>query len=160
MGVAERIQAIQEALKPQEVAPESDGQPAMEEAQAALQEAFQEALKAKPKRVRPKKLTPDEELVSLQRKWRLTYPDRAIPENLETLRRLIPSGLSKGEVRQFLVGSLEEAKTTFLRTYNTSWTKVDLERRVKEAGVANAPRVFEPRTMKDIQEAIRFLSDE
>lgn len=99
-------------------------------------------------------------IVSLQRKWRLTYPDRAIPDDLETLKALIPIAITRKERLQFLHGSLEEAKKTFLKVVNTSWTQEDLKRSLLEAGVHNALDGFDAETRKSlVKGVIRFLPE-
>lgn len=134
--------------------------------QAGLAQAFQAAT-AQASRQRPRKLSPEEELVALQRKWHLVqpFPDGkgqpgdGLPGDLATLRQVIPSGLRPMEVRAFLYGSLEEAKHIFLRVFNTSWSKRDLGRRLLEAGVPNGLQGFDKGTRKELEGAIRLLSD-
>ena len=107
----------------------------------------------------PKRLSPAEEQVALQRKWALVHPGDGMPEGLKELRVLIPSGLKPMEVRTFLRGSLGEAKRTFLVTLNQSWSKTELKRRLLEVGAPHALLIFEPPTRKALEGAIRMLSD-
>jgi len=154
-SIAEVLEGLPKVLKP-ERRPRLKAKPkAMPPAD--LQKAYMQALEAQAKR-KPRRLNLDETLVALQRKWHLVYSN-GVPDDLETLRRVMPSGLTKMERRSFLIGSLEEAKMAFLTILNTSWTKADLERQVQEAGVPNALRVFDKGTRKSLEGAIRFLTD-
>ena len=109
---------------------------------------------------KPKPLSSAEKLVALQRKWRLAYPDDGLPEDMPSLLKVVPSGLSRRELQQFLRGGLEDAKITFLKTYNTSWTKAKLAEATRKAGVPNALQVFPRQTRREIEQGIRFLTDE
>jgi len=113
----------------------------------------------KPKPVRLPQLTNGMKLVALQRKWHLVYPNDGMPGDLETLRRLVPSGLSKQETNQFIRGSLGEAQVAFLKILNTSWTKADLNASLAEAGLAKGLKGFDRETERSLQEVIRFKTD-
>lgn len=107
----------------------------------------------------PKKLTEQEVLVSLQRKFREIYPDKAIPEAVEELKTMIPSGLTEEEVYNYLRGSLELAKRIYLITLNQSYTKEHLRFNASKAGVSNALSVFDNKTRAGLENAIKFLPD-
>jgi len=122
-----------------------------------LQKAYLKALEAQARR-EPRELNPDETLVALQRKWHLVYSN-SVPDDSETLMRVVPSGLTETERRGFLLGSLEEAKRAFLIILNTSWTRERFWEAAREAGVHNALAVFEEATRRDLEHTIRFKTD-
>jgi hypothetical protein len=103
-------------------------------------------------------LTDLERKVALQYRWHQTFNASMgdIPEDLETLCRLIPP-VSEGEVRKFLYAALEQAKTTFLKALNTSWATSQLEKNLNEAGVAGALEVFDEKTREHLKGVIRYL---
>ena len=118
----------------------------------------QAAARAKPPPM-PRKLKPAEEMIALQRRWHLVYSDGNIPGELETLRKVIPSGLTPKEHRQLLIGSLEEAKIAFLHLINRSMTKRELWFLAAENGVEHALDGFEPKTRKSLEQVIKLHSD-
>ena len=154
-SIAEVLEGLPKVLKP-ERRPRLKAKPKAL-SPADLQKAYSAAL-IKQSRAWPRKLNQDETLVALQRKWHLVYSN-GVPSDLEVLKRVVPSGLKEREIRAFMLGAFEEAKMAFLTILNTSWTKADLERRVQEAGVPNALRVFDKGTRKSLEGAIRFLTD-
>ena len=105
-----------------------------------------------------RRLTAKETRIALERKWHLTY-GTAAPQDMESLQRLIPSGLKPAEQRRWLLGGLEEAKAAFLKVFNTSWTKEALRSHLESEGLANALEAFGPEERKDITGAIRMLTD-
>lgn len=113
----------------------------------------------KPGEVQRKVLTPKEKVVALQRKWKLSYPNKVLPEDLSLLMEIIPPGLTKPEIRGFLTGSLEEAKVTWLINFNQSRTKMQLQERNRQAGVEKALEVFESRLRKELVLALRYLPE-
>ena len=104
-------------------------------------------------------LSRGEKRLALQRKWALAFADQEVPEDIKTLQALIPSRLDQREATQFLKDSLEEAKSTFVWTLNTSWTKANFWERAEKAGVHHALNVFDRQTRKGLEKAIRYLTD-
>lgn len=122
-----------------------------------LQAAYQQALR-EPSPVRLKPLKPLEMLVALQRKWAQVYETEP-PDDTKALEKVVPSGLSKTERQQFLRGALENGKATWLRLLNTHWTKRELEERCRKEGVTRVLEVFDPKTRRELERAVRFLTD-
>lgn len=121
-----------------------------------LQDAYKEAGEAA--YVTPR-LTKKQKIVALQRKYSLIHPGENIPDEYESLKLIIPSGLTKKESSSFLYGSLEEAKSTWLRIANTSWTKKSFQQKAKDEGVQEALMAFDPKTRINLKRQIRMLSD-
>lgn len=104
------------------------------------------------------RLTEIEEKVALQRKWYHCRPG-VVPEDMASLRQLIPSGLTEDEKTEFLRGSLGEAKWEFIKVFNTSWTKTEMNARVLKEGLIHALESWDDKTRQDLERAIRLLSD-
>ena len=121
----------------------------------SLQAGFQEATQ-RPVKLRP--LKPFEELVALQRKWAQVYKTEP-PDDRETLEQVVPSSLTRVERQRFLRGAMEEAKVTFLRAINATWTKVAMEELCRKEGVTGALMVFNPQVRKGLEGAMRFKTD-
>ena len=97
--------------------------------------------------------------VALQRKWYHVYPKTEVPEDIEILQKLIPSGLNETEINKWLYGSCQEACKAFMMIFNTSWTKTALQKNLLEQGASHALEAFDESTQKDIEGAIKLLSD-
>lgn len=134
-------------------------EPPEPEAEAPIQEDVVPPPVVRPKRVVFRKLKPKERLVALQFRWHQTYPQDGMPEDMETLEGLIPSGLKRREELRLLHGFLEHAKASFFRVFNQSWTKEDFNRRVKEEALQHVLGVLHPQTRREIEKGLRFLPD-
>lgn len=97
--------------------------------------------------------------VALQRQWAHVHPNDGMPEDMDTLLQVLPSGLSHAEQHQWYCGLLQDATRTYLVTFNTTWTKTEFREKCHQCGVPNALKVFPPDTRRSLQEALRTKSD-
>jgi len=106
----------------------------------------------------PEPLTEAELFAGLQFKWKQTYSTDP-PNDMETLRRVIPSGLNLKDKEQFLRGAAGEAKYLYMNLLNQSFSKEEAHQKFKEAGVENALIAWKPQEQESMKTVYKFLPD-
>jgi phage terminase small subunit len=103
-------------------------------------------------------LTELEKKVALQFRWHQTFNAAMteIPDDLEKLSKLIPP-VSDEEIKKLLFSVLTQAKTTYLKMLNMSWTQSQLEKNLSDAGVSGALQVFDEKTQENLNSVIKYL---
>jgi hypothetical protein len=120
---------------------------------------------------RPPELSTVQKMVILYRQWFLVYRDPHLsrnplqvgdtdPDFISLQQTLVPAGLTDEERCKWYWGGLQESCRAYLRMLNTSFSKEELGRRLREAGLDYALLAFDVETQQQITDnVIKYLPE-